>query len=184
MLASVAALTVVVGAGAARAATVTSTTSSTTTTLAPLTPSAPSGMTVAPVLIHRMNLRWSAPSTTVAITGYQYRVSQTADGGITWGAYSAPVDLGTVAGRRAVPCLAAEHAKGGCRYVVIALSSSGPGPASSPVSSLWHAPSAPRNPAVIGYRGSRVAYVSWSAPASTGGLPRPHCSPRSRRVRS
>lgn len=171
MLASVAALTVVVGAGAARAATVTSTTSSTTTTLAPLTPSAPSGMTVAPVLIHRMNLRWSAPSTTVAITGYQYRVSQTADGGITWGAYSAPVDLGTVAGRRAVPCLAAEHAKGGCRYVVIALSSSGPGPASSPVSSLWHAPSAPRNPAVIGYRGSRVAYVQWSAPSSTGGLP-------------
>ena len=168
MLASVVALTASVGAGAARAATITATTS---TTIAPLLPSAPSGMTVAPVLIHRMNLRWSAPSTTVAITGYQYRVSQTSDGGVSWGAYSAPVDLGAVAGRRAVPCLAAESAKGGCRYVVIALSSTGAGPASSPVSSLWHAPSAPRSPAVVAYRGSRVAYVSWAVPSATGGLP-------------
>ena len=81
-------------------------------------------MTVVPLLVHRMNLRWSAPSTTVAITGYQYRVSQTADGGSTWSAYSAPYDLANVAGRRAVPCLAVETAKGGCRYVVIALSAS------------------------------------------------------------
>jgi hypothetical protein len=160
-----------VPAVAATVTTTTSTTSTTTTTAPALTPSAPSAMTVVPLLVHRMNLRWSAPATTVAITGYQYRVSQTADGGSTWSAYSAPYDLATVAGRRAVPCLAVETAKGGCRYVVIALSASGPGPASSPVSSLWHVPSAPRNPAVIAYRGSRVAYVSWAAPSQTGGLP-------------
>jgi len=172
-LAAAAGLTLAVGSGAARAATVTttSTTSTTTTTASSALPSAPAGMTVNPVLIHRMSLKWSAPTTSVVITGYQYRVSQTADGGITWGAYSAPADLGTVAGRRAVPCLAVATAKGGCRYVVVALSASGPGPASSPVSSLWHPPSAPRAPVVTAYRGSRVAHVQWAVPASTGGLP-------------
>lgn len=158
----------VVGGGAARAATVTTTT---TTTRAPSVPSAPAGMSVTPVLVHRMNLKWSAPSTSVAITGYQYRVSQTADGGATWGAYSAPIDLSTTAGRRTVPCLAVATARGGCRYVVIALSASGPGPASSPVSALWRAPSAPRNPVVTAYRGSRVAHVQWAVPTATGGLP-------------
>lgn len=162
-------LTAMVGAVPARAAT--GTTSTTTTTAAPALPSAPAGMTVTPVLINRMNLKWSAPTTSVPITGYQYRVSQTADAGATWGAYSAPADLGTVAGRRAVPCLAVATARGGCRYVVIALSASGPGPASSPVSSLWRVPSAPRAPVVTAYRGSRVAHVQWGAPTSTGGLP-------------
>lgn len=160
-------LTATVGPAAAHAATVTTT----TTAAAAGLPSAPSAMTVTPVLINRMNLKWSAPTTSVAITGYQYRVSQTADAGATWSAYSAPADLGTVAGRRAVPCLAVATARGGCRYVVIAMSSSGPGPASSPVSSLWRPPSAPRAPVVTAYRGSRVAHVQWGAPSSTGGLP-------------
>lgn len=141
------------------------------TDAATLLPSAPIGASVVPATVGRMALAWHAPIGSVAVTGYQYRSASTSNAGSTWSGYASPAALSAASRRQVVPCGAPLSAGGGCRFVLSALSASGVGAWSAPVSALWAPPSPPRSPIVVGRRGAHVASVTWKTPTVLGGVP-------------